>query len=140
MSSVFTKIIAGELPGHFVWKDEQAVAFMTIEPTRPGHVLVVPRAEVDHWDDLEPELVSHLFLVSQKISHALKKAYPARRVGLMVAGLEVPHTHIHLVPLDSMADLSLENARHAQSDELADAAQRIRAELQALGHGEAAQL
>lgn len=140
MSSVFTKIIAGDLPGHFVWKDEQAVAFMTIQPTRPGHVLVVPRAEVDHWDDLDPELVSHLFLVSKKISHALKKAYPARRVGLMVAGLEVPHTHIHLVPLDSMADLSLENARHAQGDELAEAAQRIRAELQALGHAEAAQL
>ena len=76
MSSVFTKIIAGDLPGHFVWKDEQAVAFMTIQPTRPGHVLVVPRAEVDHWDDLDPELVSHLFLVSQKISHALKKSLP----------------------------------------------------------------
>lgn len=140
MSSVFSKIIDGDLPGHFVWKDDQAVAFMTIQPTRPGHVLVVPRAEVDHWDDMAPELVSHLFLVSQKISHALKKAYPARRVGLLVAGLEVPHTHIHLVPLDSMADMSLDNARTADGDELAEAARRIRAELQALGHVQAAQL
>lgn len=137
MSSVFTKIINGDLPGHFVWKDEQAVAFMTIQPTRPGHVLVVPRAEVDHWNDLPPELVSHLFLVSQKISHGLKKAYPARRVGLMVAGLEVPHTHIHLVPLDSMVDLSLENLRSADATELAEAARRIRTELQALGYSEA---
>ncbi|MDQ2075500.1 HIT family protein [Marinimicrobium sp. ABcell2] len=137
MASVFSKIIAGDIPGHFVWKDDKAVAFMTIQPIREGHVLVIPREEVDQWDDLAPELVSHLFLVSQKISRALKEAYPARRVGLMVAGLEVPHTHIHLVPMDSMADLSFEHARQAEGEALAEAARRIRAVLTAQGHQEA---
>lgn len=137
MPSVFSKIIAGDIPGHFVWKDDQAVVFMTIQPIREGHVLVVPREEVDHWDDLPPALLSHLIQVSQKVTRGLKVAYPAKRVGMMIAGLEVPHTHIHLVPLDSMRDLSFDYARSAEADELAAAATRIRAVLVEQGHTEA---
>lgn len=137
MASVFTKVISGEFPGHFVWKDDKAVVFMTIQPIREGHVLVVPREEVDHWDDLSPELLSHLTQVCQKVTKGLKEAYPAKRVGMMIAGLEVPHTHIHLVPLDSMGDLSFDHASSAEADELAAAAANIRKVLVARGHSEA---
>lgn len=137
MATVFSKIIAGEIPGHFIWQDQQAVAFMTIAPIRAGHVLVVPREEVDHWDELEPHLLSHLTQVSQSIAKGLKKAYPARRVGMMIAGLEVPHTHIHLVPLDSMGDLSFDRASEAGAEELKAAAERIRKVLIEQGHKEA---
>ncbi|WP_027330861.1 HIT family protein [Marinimicrobium agarilyticum] len=137
MASVFTKVISGEFPGHFVWKDDKAVVFMTIQPIREGHVLVVPREEVDHWDDLSPELLSHLIQVSRKVTKGLKEAYPAKRVGMMIAGLEVPHTHIHLVPLDSMGDLSFEHASSADADDLATAAAAIRKVLVAQGHSEA---
>ncbi|MGD8176419.1 HIT family protein [Marinimicrobium sp. ARAG 43.8] len=137
MASVFTKVISGEFPGHFVWKDDKAVVFMTIQPIRDGHVLVVPREEVDHWDDLPPELLAHLTRVSQKVTKALKEAYPAKRVGMMIAGLEVPHTHIHLVPLDNMGDLSFDHARNAEPERLAAAATKIREVLLAQGHDEA---
>lgn len=137
MASVFTKVISGEFPGHFVWKDDKAVVFMTIQPIREGHVLVVPREEVDHWDDLSPELLSHLIQVSRKVTKGLKEAYPAKRVGMMIAGLEVPHTHIHLVPLDSMGDLSFDHASSAEADELAKAAAKLRKVLMAHGHSEA---
>ncbi|WP_024460420.1 HIT family protein [Marinimicrobium sp. LS-A18] len=137
MASVFSKVISGEFPGHFVWKDNKAVVFMTIQPIREGHVLVVPREEVDHWDDLPPALLSHLMQVSQKVTKGLKEAYPAKRVGMMIAGLEVPHTHIHLVPLDSMGDLSFDHASSADAEDLAAAAQKIRKVLVAQGHGEA---
>lgn len=137
MASVFTKVISGEFPGHFVWKDDKAVVFMTIQPIREGHVLVVPREEVDHWDDLTPELLSHLIQVSRKVTKGLKEAYPAKRVGMMIAGLEVPHTHIHLVPLDSMGDLSFDHASSAEADELAKAAAKLRKVLMAHGHSEA---
>jgi len=137
MASVFSKVISGEFPGHFVWKDEQAVAFMTIQPIREGHLLVVPRQEVDHWDDLPPKLLVHLIQVSRDVTKGLKEAFPARRVGMMIAGLEVPHTHIHLVPLDHMGDLSFEHAGDATAEQLAAAAQRIRKALIAQGHVEA---
>src|SRR5690606_42086482 len=125
------------IPGHIVRTDGQAVAILTIQPIREGHVLVIPREEVDHWDDLAPELVSHLALVSQKIAKGLKRSYPTRRVGVMIAGLEVPHTHVHLVPMDSMADLSFDSVRDASADELRATAERIRASLLKLGYSEA---
>lgn len=137
MASIFSKIIAGDIPGHFVWKDAWAVAIMTIQPIREGHVLVIPREEVDQWDNLDAELLSHLSRVSQSVAKGLKRAYPARRVGLMIAGLEVPHTHIHVVPMDSMADLSFAHVRDAGAEELAGAAERIRKVLVELGYQEA---
>ena len=130
MASIFTKIIAGELPGHFVWRDDHCVAIMTIQPIRAGHVLVVPKAEIDQWTDLPVELAHHLMQVSHKIGNALKRVYTAQRIGLMIAGLEVPHTHIHLVPMDSMNDLNFPFAKNAEAETLALAADQIRMALE----------
>ena len=131
MASVFTKIIAGELPGHFVWQDDVCVAIMTIQPIRPGHLLVIPREEVDQWSDLHLDTATHLMRVSHRLANALIKAFPAARIGLMIAGLEVPHTHIHLVPINSMSDLDFAFAKNAEQDDLAQAAEKIRAALAA---------
>ena len=137
MASVFSLIMAGTIPGNFVWQDEKAVAILTIQPIRAGHVLVVPREEVDQWSDVSLELSAHLMVVSHKIAKALKVAFPAQRVGMMIAGLEVPHTHIHLVPMDSMDDLNFSFAKSAPADELQAAAEKIRTVLQQQGNLEA---
>jgi histidine triad (HIT) family protein len=137
MASVFTLIMEGKIPGNFVWKDDKAVAILTIQPIRQGHVLVIPREEIDQWSDLPLDLAAHLMQVSHKIANALKVAYPATRVGLMIAGLEVPHTHLHVVPMDSMKDLSFEYAKNADGDTLKQTAEKIRTTLQAQGHKEA---
>jgi histidine triad (HIT) family protein len=138
MASVFSLIMAGKIPGNFVWQDEKAIAILTIQPIRAGHVLVIPREEVDQWSDLSLELSAHLMVVSHKIAKALKLAFPAQRVGMMIAGLEVPHTHIHLVPMDSMDDLSFSFAKNAAAQELQTAAETIRAVLLRQGNKEAA--
>ena len=110
MTTIFTRIIRGEIPGTFVYTDEACVAFMSINPMADGHVLVIPRDEVDHWVDLSPYMASHLFEVSHRISKALQKAFPCERVGLIIAGYEVNHCHIHLVPTNNMGQLSFANA------------------------------
>ena len=134
MPSLFTKIIAGEIPGRFVWKDEQAVAFLTIAPLKPGHTLVVPRKEVDHWLDLEPALASHLFLVSQTIGQAIQHGFNPVKVGLWIAGLEVPHVHLHVFPVHAIADFNPANQdTKAKPEDLDRAAATIRASLRALG-------
>jgi len=135
MATVFTKIIEGELPGRFVWNDDQCVAFLSINPLRPGHVLVVPRREVEHWIDLDVDLWAHLTAVSQTIGAALQNAYSPAKVGLMLAGLEVPHVHVHLVPIDGVHDLDFANA-HPDPDpaDLDAAADAIREALRAAGH------
>ena len=129
MASVFTMIMEGKIPGNFVWKDNKSVAILTIQPIRQGHVLVIPREEVDQWSDLPLDLAAHLMQVSHNIANALKIAYPATRVGLMIAGLEVPHTHIHLVPMDSMDDLSFSFAKNADGEALKKTAEKIRGAL-----------
>ncbi|WP_323814829.1 HIT family protein [Cellvibrio sp. NN19] len=137
MASVFTMIMEGKIPGNFVWKDDKAVAFLTIQPIREGHVLVIPREEIDQWSDLPVDLAAHLMQVSHKIANGLKVAYPATRVGLMIAGLEVPHTHIHLVPMDSMDDLSFAFAKSADGAVLKQTAEKIRTVLVEQGFVEA---
>ena len=138
MPTLFTKIIAGEIPGRFVWRDDRVVAFLTIEPLRPGHVLVVPRQEIDHWLDVPPDLAGHLFQVAQRVGRAVQRAFPARKVGLMVAGLEVPHVHLHVTPIDDVHDLDFERQdRNADPRALDDAAERIRRALRDLGDGAA---
>ena len=137
MPSVFTHIINGDLPGHFVWKDTECVAFLTIQPIREGHVLVVPRAEIDHWDAVPEATARHLISVSRKIAHGIKEAWKPLRVSLIIAGFEVPHTHLHLIPADDMGDLSFARARSASKEELADAASLLRATLSAQGNAEA---
>lgn len=132
--TIFTRIIDGEIPGTFVWRDEQAVAFMSINPLARGHVLVVPTAEVDHWLDASPELTAHLFDVARTIGLAQRAAFGVERIGLIIAGYEVPHTHVHVIPTTSMADLSFANA--AASVDRADldaAAEAIRVELRSAG-------
>lgn len=126
MASVFTLIMQKKIPGHFVWEDDKSVAILTIQPIREGHVLVIPREEIDQWSDLPVDLAMHLMSVSHKIANAMKTIFPARRIGLMIAGLEVPHTHIHLVPMDSMDDLSFAFAKNADQSQLAATAEKIR--------------
>src|SRR5690606_13289447 len=126
MASVFTLIMNKDLPGHFVWEDERCVAIMTIQPIRTGHLLVIPREEIDQWSDLPVDLATHLMQVSHKLANAMKKLFPAKRIGLMIAGLEVPHTHIHLVPMDSMDDLDFANIKNAESAALGITAAAIR--------------
>ncbi|HET7467141.1 MAG TPA: HIT family protein [Candidatus Dormibacteraeota bacterium] len=109
MPSVFSRIIAGELPARFVWQDEQAVAFLSNRPLRPGHTLVVPRVEVDHWLDVDPRLLAHLTEIAQLVGRAQMTAFKPARIGVMIAGLEVPHLHIHVVPIRGMQDLDFAN-------------------------------
>ena len=110
MTTIFTRIIDGQIPGTFVHKDEACVAFMSINPMADGHVLVIPRDEVDHWVDLSPYIASHLFEVSHRISRALSVAFPCEKVGLIIAGYEVNHSHIHLIPTTHMGQLNFANA------------------------------
>lgn len=139
MASVFTQIIEGVLPARFVWRDERCVAFLTIAPLRPGHTLVVPRAEIDHWLDLPPELLAHLMSVAQAIGRALQHAFRPIKVGMVIAGLEVPHVHLHLIPIDDLRDLDFSRANKNPDPAALDAAAaRIRTALRALGYPQVA--
>lgn len=138
MASVFTSIMEGDLPAVFVWSDERCVAFMSIAPLRPGHTLVVPRAEVEHWLDLDEGTLNHVTSVAQSIGRALDEAFRPSKVGMMIAGLEVPHVHLHVVPIDTVRDLDFGNADpNADPADLESAAQRIRSSLRGLGYGTA---
>lgn len=133
MPSVFSRIIDGELPATFVWRDDRCVGFLSIQPLRPGHTLVVPRREVDHWIDVDPDEWAHLTSVAQTVGKALQAAYSPAKVGLMLAGLEVPHTHVHVVPIDGVHDLDFANADpDPEPSALEAAAERIRAALRDL--------
>jgi histidine triad (HIT) family protein len=135
MATLFTKIIEGEIPGRFVWRDERAVVFLTIAPITRGHALVVPVDEVDHWVDLDSDLAAHLMDVARAVGRAQMQAFSPRRIGMIVAGLEVPHCHLHLVPIDSEADLSFARADHDPDPAaLDDATERLRAALRDHGH------
>jgi histidine triad (HIT) family protein len=134
MPTIFTRIIEGELPGKFVWRDGQCVAFLSIAPLQPGHTLIVPLAEIDKWTDLEPDLAAHLMLVAQRIARAQEVAFSPVRVGLIIAGLEVPHCHLHAVPINHESDLHFGNANtNATDDELERAAEALRAALGTVG-------
>jgi histidine triad (HIT) family protein len=108
VASIFTRIIAGELPANFVWKDDLCVAFLSNRPLRPGHTLVVPRRETDHWLELEPALLTHLATTSQTIGRAQMAVFKPARIGLMLVGLEVPHVHFHVVPIRGVHDLDFD--------------------------------
>ncbi len=139
MGSIFTKIIDGELPGRFVWQDDRAVAFLTIAPINPGHTLVVPREEIDHWIHLPADLAAHLMTVAHAVGRAQQQAFDRRRVALIIAGMEVPHAHLHVFPIDSEREMSFSRADpDPDPADLDDAAARIRAALGELGRAEAA--
>ena len=110
MPTLFTHILNGYIPSTFVYRYELCAAFMTINPLADGHVLVVPVEEVDHWVDLPGPLSQHLFAVSHRISQALNKAFPCERVGMIIAGYEVNHCHIHLIPTNTLGQFNFANA------------------------------
>ncbi len=128
--SVFTRIISGELPGHLVHRDERCAAFLSIAPLQPGHTLVVPLEEVDDWTDADPSLLGHLMTTARTVGRAQQRVYRPVKVGLMIAGLEVPHLHIHVVPITTVTDLDFSNAdSSATAEQLAAEAEKLRAAL-----------
>jgi len=134
VASIFSRIIAGELPARFVWKDDLCVVFLSNRPLRPGHALVVPRQEVDHWIDLDTGLLTHVITVAQSIGKAQMAGFKPARIGMMLAGLEVPHVHFHVVPIRGMQDLNFANQDpHPDPAMMDEAAETIRRELRALG-------
>jgi histidine triad (HIT) family protein len=136
MASIFTRIIEGELPGRFVWRDDRCVAFLTIAPTAVGHTLVVPIEEVDHWVDLPPDLAAHLWDVAAHVGRAQRAAFSPRRVGVLIVGDEVPHTHIHLIPMNRLSEMDLATSdQNPDPAALDDAAERLRTALREAGHG-----
>nr|WP_120491797.1 HIT family protein [Corynebacterium lactis] len=138
MSTVFTKIINGEFPGRFVYRDDKVVAFLTIEPVAPGHTLVVPVEEVDRWTDASPKLWAHMNEVAQMVGNAVVNAFDAPRAGYLIAGFEVPHAHIHVFPAHDMSGYNLENVdRNPSPESLDEAAAKIR---EALGTDERGEL
>jgi histidine triad (HIT) family protein len=129
MPTLFTRIINRELPGKFVYEDEVAVAFLSINPIIPGHVLVVPHLEVDQWTDAPDEVLQHLMVVAKRVGQAAKSAFGAPRAGQIIAGLEVPHLHIHVFPAWSMGDFDFGRAKPATESELDEAAAKMKAAL-----------
>lgn len=134
MASVFSRIIAGELPGHIVWKDDHCVVMATIEPMRPGHVMVVPLREVDKFNDVDPDVFAHMAKVSQIIAHAQEKAFDVPRAVTAILGFEVPHTHIHVIPAESEEAAYVQNATQAPDEEIASAMTKLRDALTELGY------
>lgn len=130
MPSIFTKIINREIPGYVVAEDDKYIAFLDINPLVLGHTLIVPKKEVDYIFDLEDDTLSGLTLFAKKVAVAVKKVVPCKRIGVAVIGLEVPHTHIHLVPMNSMGDINFTRAKLTPSkEELADVTAKIKGAL-----------
>lgn len=137
MATLFTKIINGELPGRFVWRDDRAVGFLSINPMGPGHTLVVPREEVDHWVDADDELLAHLYQVCHRIAAGVRAVWQPPRVALVIAGFEVPHLHLHVYPAWKLDDFDFRNAqRDPDPAELDRNAEALRAALREAGHAE----
>ena len=130
MASIFTKIINRELPGRFIYEDDDVVAFLTIEPMTQGHTLVVPRAEIDQWQNVDDAAFGRVIAVSQLIGKAVCNAFRTERAGMIIAGLEVPHLHIHVFPARSLSDFGFANVDRNPSPESLDEAQaKIKAAL-----------
>jgi histidine triad (HIT) family protein len=136
VSSIFTEILNGRSPGRFVWRDHSCFGILTIEPRKPGHTLVIPRAEVDRWTDLPEELALHVFRVGRLIGLAQQEEWDSPRVGLMYEGYMVPHAHLHVWPSWTVFEYSHTGIHRApQHAELDDAAERLRTRLRSHGHG-----
>jgi diadenosine tetraphosphate (Ap4A) HIT family hydrolase len=128
-------IINGDIPGRFVWKDDDVVSFLTINPVTDGHLLVVPRQEIDHWEGVDPELFGKINTVAQTVGQAVKSAFDAPRMGLLIAGLEVPHLHLHVFPAWQLETFDLATADQDPDPVALDGvAEKIRAKLRELGH------
>lgn len=125
MSSIFTKIIAGEIPAYKIYEDEYTIAFLTIRPQTKGHTLIVPKVEVDHWDDVPEEYFMHMWNTAKVVTKILKEKLNCSRVGVIVAGFEVPHAHVHLIPSNSIKDLDVGSAYDASEEELKEVHSKI---------------
>jgi diadenosine tetraphosphate (Ap4A) HIT family hydrolase len=137
MPTLFTRIIDGEVPGRFVWQDDDVVAFLTIAPITPGHTLVVPRREIEHWLEADPETLATVMAVAQKIGQAQQEAFGARRVGVLLEGYEVPHLHVHVWPTQSPADFDVKRVDPAPDPAAMDrAAEALRSALRGAGYGD----
>ena len=135
MPSVFSSIIAGDIPGRFVWEDDDVVAFLTIAPVTPGHTLVVPRREVDQWQDIDGDLFAKCSAVAQAIGRGVRKGWDAPRAGLLIAGIEVPHVHLHVFPAWDMGNFDITQADTDPSPESMDqAAETLKTALRELGY------
>lgn len=129
MASLFTRIINGEIPCHKIYEDDDYLSFLDIRPINPGHALVIPKKEIDYIFDIEDDLLAGMMVVAKKVAVAIKKEVECKRIGVMVAGLEVPHAHIHLIPILQIPDLNFANAKPAENEELAEIAERIKAHI-----------
>src|SRR5580693_3617831 len=130
MPTLFTRIINGELPGRFIYTDDRVVAFLSIAPLTAGHTLVVPRQELDQWTDADASLLAHCVDVARRIGEAAKEAFGAPRAGLVIAGFEVPHMHVHVFPAWTMEDFDFGQAKAASAEELDAAAAKLRGALE----------
>ncbi len=129
MPSIFSRIVAGEIPAHRLREDDRFLAFLDVRPIRPGHALVIPKEEIDHFFELPDDLLGELMVFAKPVANAIRSVTGAARVGCAVVGVEVPHAHLHLIPVDSVGDLDFRKASPAQQDDLAAMADRIRAKL-----------
>ena len=129
MTSIFTKIINKEIPGRIIWEDSTCIAMVDIRPLNRGHVLVIPREEVDKWHELSAASISHLMTIAHKVAEAQQLIFKPARVGLMIAGFEVPHTHIHCVPIEDMSHLDFTQAQMGDPDDLDEVADLLRDKL-----------
>ena len=131
MPSIFTRIVNGELPCHKLYEDERSLSFLDLRPINPGHALVIPKREIDYIFDVPDDLLRHLVSVARKVALAIDASVECERVGVIVAGLEVPHAHIHLVPINGIGDINFANAKSADAEDLAALAETIRARMAA---------
>ena len=126
--SIFTKIVKGEIPAYKIAENERFLAFLDVFPTAKGHTLVIPKEQVDYIFDLNDDLYLGLMAFAKEVAKAIKRAVPCNRVGVAVVGLEVPHAHVHLIPLNSMQDMNFANKKEFTKEEMEDVADKIRAE------------
>lgn len=127
MSTIFKKIINGEIPCHKIAEDDRFLAFLDVRPVRPGHTLVIPKQEIDYIFDLDDELLGGIFVFSRPVAKAIARVVPCAKVGVTVVGLEVRHAHVHLIPIHAISDMNFAHARAEDPEKLAEMAAKIRA-------------
>lgn len=135
MATIFTKIINGEIPCHKLAEDERFISFLDIRPQSKGHALVVPKTEVDYIFDQPDDVLNGMLLFARPVARAIEACVPCKRIGLAVVGLEVPHTHLHLIPINQIQDISFKAPLEMSQDELADLAKEIRTKIREQANG-----
>lgn len=127
MASIFTKIVRGEIPSHKILEDEKFLAFLDVNPLRAGHTLVIPKKEVDYFFDLPDDLLSEIMVFAREVARKIEAVIPCERIGVTVIGLEVPHTHVHLIPINSVTDMNFAKPKlDIPNEEMAALAEKIR--------------